>query len=375
MKIEISTKLENESIVRIGLGFSKLGSSNSNNPEYVQKRLDVIDQLADYGLVLVDTAPIYGTGYSESVVGDRLFGIRDKVFLATKYFPQEGHSRYNLVKSVDSSLSRLKTESIDLLQLHWPNPFADLHEILVGVSHLIEAGKIRHFGVSNYSSIEMLEFLTTFPNIKVASNQIELNFANLHELSKYIRHGRPLILTYGSLMQGDVTLKKSEFKLLETYARNLGLSPTALAIAIILARDPGIISILRISTNEHLRDILKIFLTDFNFQEIDYFSKNFKPTINFIDFNQIELIGDGFRKPYFTLDEAVKNPEKLYPSPISLAHRILRYNLILPVKVRELQNNNYQIDSKDPFDQIKKYWAWRIAYPNKKVPTLISDHK
>src|SRR5437588_187414 len=99
------------------------------------------------GALFVDTAESYGT---EAVVGEAISGLRERVFIATKVSP-ENFRPDALKKSVDGSLGRLGIETIDLLQLHHPNPSIPLEETMGAVAELVDAGKIRFAGVSNFS--------------------------------------------------------------------------------------------------------------------------------------------------------------------------------------------------------------------------------
>ncbi|MFA6542734.1 MAG: aldo/keto reductase, partial [Bacteroidota bacterium] len=129
----------------------------------------------DAGMTSIDTAPAYGQGLSEELVGEAIKGIpRDKVQILTKYglrwemnkgeffFTSNDNTgrsidmyRYAGKKSVieecENSLRRLKTEYIDLYQIHWPDPTTPVEETMEAVSRLIEQGKVRFAGVSNYT--------------------------------------------------------------------------------------------------------------------------------------------------------------------------------------------------------------------------------
>lgn len=122
----------------------------------------------DSGINFIDTAPIYGNCYSEAYIGDAVSGIRDKVILTTKVGlepirRQDGmfgvtvaHLTPAYIRSrVDESLHRLKTDYIDLYQLHAFNPETDITETLSVLAELMTEGKIRHYGCSNYSPQEL----------------------------------------------------------------------------------------------------------------------------------------------------------------------------------------------------------------------------
>lgn len=118
----------------------------------------------DHGINLIDTADMYSTGESETIVGKALQGRRDDVILATKgHFALEegpnrsGNSRRYLIRAVEASLARLDTDYIDLYQVHRPDSTTDLEETLGVLTDLVRAGKIRAFGTSTYPAHEVVE--------------------------------------------------------------------------------------------------------------------------------------------------------------------------------------------------------------------------
>ena len=117
---------------------------------------EVIHTAIDSGVNFIDTAPAYGNGHSERLVGKAISGKRDKVVLATKV----SHNRCSpekLRKSLEESLSHLQTDYIDLLQQHWPGKTPPLQETLLELEKLKEEGKIRAIGVSNWEEREWEE--------------------------------------------------------------------------------------------------------------------------------------------------------------------------------------------------------------------------
>src|ERR1017187_10284944 len=98
------------------------------------------------GANFIDTAEAYGT---EEVVGQAIKGIREKVFLATKVSPRH-FRRPDVIRAAEQSLRRLNTDYIDLYQLHWPNYSVPIGETMAAMEELVETGKIRFIGLSNF---------------------------------------------------------------------------------------------------------------------------------------------------------------------------------------------------------------------------------
>ncbi|HPB50981.1 MAG TPA: aldo/keto reductase [Myxococcota bacterium] len=117
----------------------------------------------ELGVNLFDTAPIYGNGHAETLVGQALADVRDQVFIATKCGPwedEQGRLRLDLSPDgirgqVEDSLRRLGTDRIDLLQVHWNDTMWPIDETMRTLSDLVVAGKIRAFGVSNFNPAEL----------------------------------------------------------------------------------------------------------------------------------------------------------------------------------------------------------------------------
>lgn len=125
----------------------------------------IIHAAIDGGINFIDTADVYSQGESDEIVGKALAGgKRDGVVRATKVgFPmgddrsRRGASRRRIIGGVEDSLRRLKTDWVDLYQIHRPNPHTDIDETLSALSDLIHEGKIRYFGHSTFPASEIVE--------------------------------------------------------------------------------------------------------------------------------------------------------------------------------------------------------------------------
>lgn len=121
-----------------------------------------------YGATLIDTAEVYST---EDVVGQAINGVRDRVFVATKVSGH--HLRYDdVLRSAESSLKRLKTDRIDLYQIHWPNSAVPIRETMRAMETLVDRKLIRFIGVSNFSVAELRAAHTAMKNYPIVANQV-----------------------------------------------------------------------------------------------------------------------------------------------------------------------------------------------------------
>src|SRR4051794_5284348 len=124
----------------------------------------IIHRALDEGINVVDTADVYSQGESEEIVGKALEGRRDDVFLATKFHGQigtgrntKGNSRRWIFQEVEHSLRRLRTDWIDLYQVHRPEPDTDFDETLGALTDLVRQGKIRYLGTSTFEPSAIVE--------------------------------------------------------------------------------------------------------------------------------------------------------------------------------------------------------------------------
>ena len=151
----------------LGLGTFRMGENRARRREEVE----ALKLGLDLGMSLIDTAEMYGHGGAEEVVAEAVRDRREDVFLVTKVLPQNA-SRKGTVRAAEASLKRLSTEWIDLYLLHWEGRHP-IEETLEAFGELREAGKIRHFGVSNLT-VRALEAAERHPlGREIAANQIK----------------------------------------------------------------------------------------------------------------------------------------------------------------------------------------------------------
>lgn len=148
-------------VSRLCLGTMMLGADG--NPDHGEA-VRVIHTALDAGVTVIDTADAYSAGESEVIVGKALAGRREDVVLATKvHFPlgpgtgQAGNSRRWITRAIEGSLQRLRTDYIDLYQVHRPDPDTDIDETLGTLSDLIHAGKVRMIGSSTFPAEQIVE--------------------------------------------------------------------------------------------------------------------------------------------------------------------------------------------------------------------------
>ena len=141
-----------------------LGTNNFGMRVDYDGTLAVIDAALEHGITLFDTADIYGQGMSEDFIGRALEGRRDRVLLATKFGkpmderPDDSRGSRDYIRwAVEGSLRRLRTDTIDLYQMHEPDPSTPIETTLDALHELVQEGLVRHIGSSNYSATQIEE--------------------------------------------------------------------------------------------------------------------------------------------------------------------------------------------------------------------------
>ncbi len=181
-----------------------------------QESIKTIHKALDLGINIIDTAPVYGFGRSEEIVGKALqqYGHREDILIATKAgldWPEgqvvRNSSSKRIEQEIHDSLKRLRIDYIDIYQIHWPDTSVPFGETAATLLSLFEAGKIRAIGVSNFSTEQMTEFLkfapihTSQPPFNLFERGIEKN------VLPYTEKNDITTLAYGSLCRGLLTGK------------------------------------------------------------------------------------------------------------------------------------------------------------------------
>lgn len=222
----------------------------------------------DLGMTLIDTAEMYGDGGAEEVVADAIAGRRNEVFLVSKVLP-ENASRDRMVEACERSLRRLGTDRIDLYLLHWRGS-VPLSETVAGFTELLEAGKIRSWGVSNLDTDDMEELAALTQGSACAADQVLYNLARRgieFDLLPWCRtHGIP-IMAYSPIEQGRLLAHPA----LGRIAARHNATPAQIALAWLL-RQPDVLVIPKATNPAHVhenRAALDLRLTESDLADLD----------------------------------------------------------------------------------------------------------
>ncbi len=265
-------------VSRIGLGCMGLtGTWNPAEfgPEHVRRAVLAYEAALEAGITLFDHADIYGGGTCESVFKECLRavpGSREKIYIATKCGIRPGH--YNLsydyiMLALKRSLERLGVETIDLYQLHRPDPFTHPAETARALNEVTRQGRVRYIGVSNYYP-EQVRALQRYLDMPIRSNQFEVSLMHLPPLydDGTLDQCEALQLTplaYSPVGRGWLTGKRDVsdnphltnlLQALQAQAEKSGATATQVAVAWLLAHPARMVPLVGSANPEHIREFV-----------------------------------------------------------------------------------------------------------------------
>jgi diketogulonate reductase-like aldo/keto reductase len=239
-----------EPMPALGIGTWRMG-------ERPRQRADEVAALRlalDLGIRLIDTAEMYGDGGAEEVVAEAIDGRRDGLFIVTKVLPGNA-SRAGTIAACERSLARLRTDRIDLYLLHWRGG-VPLAETVEALARLQRAGKIRHWGVSNFDAADMAELWLTKGGSGCAVNQVYYSASRRgieFDLLPWQRARGIPAMAYCPLDEGKLALDRT---LAQVGLRHDATAAQA-AIAWLLAQ-PGVVAIPKAVRLEHVRALAAV---------------------------------------------------------------------------------------------------------------------
>lgn len=346
----------NDKVSAIAQGITKIGNSSYERT----KRINIIKSGIELGLNFIDTAELYGNGISEGVVGKAIKGLRDDVFLSSKFNPTDK----DVSISLNNSLKRLKTYYVDLYQIHFSNPTVPIINTMKSLSKLVDDGKIRYVGLSNFS-IQEFNITQQFFDKKIVSNQLEYNLLDRSVENTFIpfcKENNISLIAYSPLNKGRIYCNCNQKIVLSKIAKKHDKTIAQVVLRWITndINNKNVIAVVKTGNFNRLKenaeslefeleknDIIKI--NNLQKENVEYISQEY------ISFNNLKNV-------YRTIDEAINNKMNLIPSPVNLAKVIKECKILKPVRVIKYKDGNYTFDKYDIMDQIKKYWAWIIAY-------------
>jgi diketogulonate reductase-like aldo/keto reductase len=246
----------NEKIPAIGLGTYGIGGYMHSDYSKDKEAIELIRYAIEIGLNFIDTAEMYGSGHTEELIGEAIMGLREKVFIATKVSPS--HFSYEeVIKACERSLKRLKTTYIDLYQLHWPNPSIPIKETMKAMEYLVDKGKIRYIGISNFSVEETKEAMEALSKYEIVSNQVEYSVLERSiekDLIPYCEREKISIIAYSPLARGAI-FRGNAAEVLSRIAKKHNSTISQIALAWLI-RNPIVVAIPKTSKKERAKEFL-----------------------------------------------------------------------------------------------------------------------
>ncbi len=236
-----------EKIPQLGLGTWHMGERGANRAAEAK----AVHAAIDLGVTLLDTAEMYGEGGAEEVIAEATqdAGLRQRLFIVSKVYPHNA-SRAGAIAACERSLKRLKTDHIDLYLLHWRGSHP-LAETVAGFEKLVADGKIRHWGVSNFDTDDMVELADAKDGHKCVSNQVLYHLGSRgieFDLIADCAKRNVMVMAYSPLGQGAILDNAA----LKTVAAKHGVTPAAIAIAWTM-RHPHVVSIPKAANLTHVK--------------------------------------------------------------------------------------------------------------------------
>lgn len=250
----------------LGLGSARL--AQGRHPEAIEE--EALRTGLSLGMTLIDTAEVYSNGHSEELIGRVVAGQRDHVFLVSKVWPSHVAGD-GIARACEASLTRLGTDHLDLYLLHWPNGIIDdLSRIVAGFESLRAAGKIRAWGVSNFTVSDMENLFRVPHGDRCATNQVLYNISNRgieDDLLPWCeKRGMP-VMAYAPLGESSLVHDPTLARIGAAY----GCSAAAVALAWAI-RSGNVIAIPESGSPTHVKEnavALSLTLTERDLQTLD----------------------------------------------------------------------------------------------------------
>lgn len=359
----------NTQISSIGLGTNFI----TEIPRDQKKLIYLLQKALDNSINLFDTAEIYHNGYSEKLIGKAFKNKREKVFISSK-FSAEHCSYREVLKACEGSLKRLQTDYIDLYQIHWPNPIVPIEDTLKALEKLVEVGKIKYIGVSNFS-LRQLKDAQRVSKLPIVSLQTEYNLLERsveNEILPFCERNKITLIAYTPLNSGNILKNEKYSKIFLNLSEKYKKTASQIILNF-LTSHKNVIIIPATTSLVHLEENAKS--ADFLLEEKDIklISKIFTSNITNIATWKIRISTIANQAIYKTLEEALANRLNFFPSPKILSEDIKKGDFLKPVRVRAI------LKKKDNFEYELlggriRYWAWVITYNGKKpIPAIIED--
>jgi len=342
----------------IGQGTMGIGGYFTEDTSRDEILIDNLKVGIECGMTFLDTAEAYGAGHSEELVGRAIKNCREQVFVATKVSP-ENLFHDSVLLSLEGSLRRLRTDYIDLYQIHWPNPIVPLEETMRALDKLLKDGKIRFTGVSNFSFAKLKEANEMFLLNGIDSIQLEYNLFDRtieDDILSYCEKEGITVIAYSPLDHGRISNGDDKHKILQKIADKYHKTTAQVALRWLVSRPP-VIAIPKAVTVDHIKKNASS--TDFKLSigDINLIDRIFAQSVVSIATDRVKVGWDGL--------------DKFVPGPDELAADIRNGEELKPIRVVKSKDTSGKYDY-DLVEGKLRYWAWVAAHNGKiSIPALV----
>lgn len=255
-EVEYKNLTSKVKVPAIGLGTWKMGGNFVADRSQDGKYIEAIQYAISRGITHIDTAEIYGAGHAEELVGKAIKKFdRKKLFITTKVSPHHLFTKGQIESACKNSLKRLQTDYIDLCLIHWPNPLASIKNVMAVFGQLVDEGKVKNIGVSNFSA-RQLKNAQKYSKANIVCNQVHYSLLTRgpqKELLNFAQKEKIILCAYSPLEQGEVIDQLGDK--LRKIAKKYSKTPVQAALRWLLDQEQ-VITIPKASSKEHIDEIL-----------------------------------------------------------------------------------------------------------------------
>ena len=324
--------------------------------------VDAVQIGIENGMNLIDTAEIYADGRSEIVVGSAVKNIRSEVLIASKFSPNH-HKRDQVLQALDKSLARMKTDYVDLYQMHWPNNSVPLEETLDAMWELKSKGKISEVGLCNLNRKQLLESITIAKqkSEKIYSIQIKFNLNDrfaYNQIADICKLENIKIIAY-SPVRNVIPSKIDQKSLINEIALDIGVTPLQVALNWVISHS-GVTAIPESSKPKHLIELSRSREFTLSKLQIQNLDEIFRSKVQNLAVRQI--YSRNLLRRNAAIDLATNQIQKFSndfcPSIMELSEEISSGNFLQPILVRA------QGDCLNSFEIVEgelRYWAFVVS--------------
>lgn len=358
----------------IGQGSIGAGSKENASSETIRKRIKTLRHGIELGMNFIDTGEDYEGGHSEEVLGRMMKEVRSKILLCSKFKPSH-NSQEGIQQALEGSLRRLRTDTIDLYQVQWPNPSIPVAETIETLASIVDQGKIRYFGVGNFSARQLKEAHSIKTDRSLVSIQTEYDLYNRlaeKEMLPYAEAHQITVLAYPSV--GSAAFTADEGATLDRIGAGYGATRRQVALSWLVSH-PSVVCLTSSMSVDHTSENAEAANFQLGPEELAAIDRTFHREPVLVPTDRIRVVdsedSDATHLIYTTLEEAIDNKMNIQPSAAAIAEELRSGEMLRPVELRKISGRSSRFD----YGLVRgrmRFWAWIIANGREEpIPALV----